>query len=227
MSRGLDSASATASFVISWNRTRRILPSPLPFSCDATCQAIASPSRSGSVASSTRSAALAAFLISARVFAFSFIVTYFGVKLLSTSTPSSRLGRSRKCPIVALTVKPLPRYLPIVFALVGDSTMTSAPPFIGAASVSSLSAVGRVSSATFFLRGALFFFGFTSSSLSGTCQPQVKRLDVSTSRRLGVCIFTNQRCFAQALRPRQPHFQHSSPQFVPWHWPLRNTDHAP
>src|SRR6266480_3910951 len=103
MSRGLARASATASLVISWNRTRRILPLPSPFSCDATCQAIASPSRSGSVASRTRSAALAAFLISARVFAFSFIVTYFGVNPFSTSTPSSRLGRSRRCPAGAFS----------------------------------------------------------------------------------------------------------------------------
>jgi hypothetical protein len=34
------------------------------------------------------------------------------------------LGRSRTCPIEAFTVKSLPRYLLIVFALAGDSTMT-------------------------------------------------------------------------------------------------------
>src|SRR5712691_4389930 len=149
-----------------------MLPLPSPLSCDATCQAIASPSRSGSVASNTRSAALAAFLISARVLAFSFIVTYFGVKPFSTSTPSSRFGRSRRCPTVALTVYPRPRYLPIVFALVGDSTMTSAPPFAGAASVTSESAVGGSAG---FLRGALRLLGFTSSSLSGTDQPFVNQ----------------------------------------------------
>src|SRR5436190_5822936 len=198
MASGLARAAETASLVISWNSTRWTLP--LPFSWDATCQAMASPSRSGSVASSTRSAALAAFLLSARVFAFSLIVTYLGAKLLSTSTPSSRFGRSRKCPTVALTVYPRPRYFAIVLALVGDSTMTSAPPFAGAASVSSVSAVGRVSSATCFFRGALFFFGFTSSSLSGTYQPQVN---------VRGCIFTNRRSFAQALRPRQLHFPHS------------------
>src|SRR5688572_11121254 len=174
MSSGCASASATASLVISWNSTRRILPSPLPFSWEATCQAIASPSRSGSVASRTRSAALAAFLISASVFAFSLIVTYFGAKLLSTSTPSSRLGRSRRWPTVAFTVYPRPKYFPIVLAFVGDSTMTSALPFTGAASISSgVASVGGASA--FFLRGALaFFFGFTSSSLSGTHQPLVK-----------------------------------------------------
>src|SRR5260370_37254314 len=57
----------------------------------------------------------------------------------------------------------------MVFAFVGDSTMTSAPPFAGAASVASISA-GGVSAG--FLRGARFFFGFTSASLSGTYQPQ-------------------------------------------------------
>src|SRR6185503_13579995 len=184
MSRGLARASATASLVISWNSTLLIFP--LPFSWDATCHAIASPSRSGSVASSTRSAALAAFFISARVFAFSLIVTYLGAKLLSTSTPNSRLGRSRKWPTVALTVYPRPRYLPIVLAFVGDSTMTSAPPFTGAASVSSVSGVGRAASVSFFFRGALFFFGFTSSLLSGTYQPLVKSLDVSTSSRVAL-----------------------------------------
>src|SRR6266480_3865622 len=128
MSRGCASAWATASLVISWNRTRRTV---LPFeSWLATCQAMASPSRSGSVARSTRSDAFAAFLISARVLAFSLMVTYSGVKPFSTSTPSLRCGRSRRCPTVALTVYPEPRYLPIVLALVGDSTMTSAPfPF--------------------------------------------------------------------------------------------------
>src|SRR2546429_1120439 len=102
MSSGLARAWATASLVISWNRTRRTLP-PLP-SWLATCHAMASPSRSGSVASSTRSAALAAFLISARVLAFSLMVTYSGVKPFSTSTPSLRCGRSRTCPTVAFTV---------------------------------------------------------------------------------------------------------------------------
>src|SRR5437867_765258 len=83
MSSGLASAWLTASFVISWNSTRRTLP-PLP-RLSATCQAIASPSRSGSVAISTRLDALAAFLISARVFAFSLMGTYSGVKSVSTS----------------------------------------------------------------------------------------------------------------------------------------------
>src|SRR5437867_13401236 len=63
-------------------------------------------------------------------------------------------------------------YLPIVLAFVGDSTMTSAPPFAGAASVVSVSA-GGFSAA--FRRGARFFFGITSSSLSVTYQPRFNR----------------------------------------------------
>src|SRR5213082_622753 len=127
MSSGFASAWATASLVISWNRTRRTLPPPPLPSWLATCHAMASPSRSGSVASSTRSDALAAFLISARVLAFSLMVTYSGVKPFSTSTPSLRCGRSRTCLTVAFTVYPAPRYFPMVLALVGDSTTTSAP----------------------------------------------------------------------------------------------------
>src|SRR5213593_2289035 len=50
------------------------------------------------------------------------------MKPLSTSTPSLLLGKSLMCPTEALTVYPLPRYLPIVFALAGDSTMTSDEP---------------------------------------------------------------------------------------------------
>ena len=41
-----------------------------------------------------------------------------------TSTPSLLLGRSRMCPMDALTSKPGPRYFPMVFALAGDSTIT-------------------------------------------------------------------------------------------------------
>src|SRR5437762_1483545 len=40
------------------------------------------------------------------------------------STPSLLLGRSRTCPLEARTSNPEPRYLPIVRALAGDSTMT-------------------------------------------------------------------------------------------------------
>src|SRR5688500_3890789 len=106
----------------------RLVGTPGPI-CSATCQAIASPSRSGSVARKTRLAAFAAFLISETVWVLPLMVTYSGVNVFpSISTPSFRVGRSRTWPTVAFTEYPAPRYFPIVFALVGDSTMTSASP---------------------------------------------------------------------------------------------------
>src|SRR6476646_3229012 len=74
-------------------------------------------------------AVLAAFLSSDSVLVLPLMVTYLGSNPCSTSTPSSRVGRSRTWPMVAFTSKPEPRYLPIVLALVGDSTITSAGPF--------------------------------------------------------------------------------------------------
>src|SRR5215213_7021222 len=71
-------------------------------------------------------AVLAAFLRSASVLVLPLMVTYLGSKSRSTSTPSSRVGRSRRCPTVAFTSYPDPRYFPMVLALVGDSTMTRA-----------------------------------------------------------------------------------------------------
>src|SRR3954447_12326625 len=44
------------------------------------------------------------------------------------STPMPLLGRSRTWPIDAFTTKPSPRYLLIVFALAGDSTITRVLP---------------------------------------------------------------------------------------------------
>src|SRR5687768_6180657 len=72
-------------------------------------------------------AVLAAFFSSERVLVFPLMVTYLGSNPRSTSTPSSRVGRSRRWPTVAFTSYPEPRYFPMVLALVGDSTMTSAP----------------------------------------------------------------------------------------------------
>jgi hypothetical protein len=82
-------------------------------------------SRSGSVAIRMRSAFLAAVLSSLTTFALPLIWMYEGSKFFSMSTPSLLLGRSMMWPTDALTVKSLPRYLPMVFALAGDSTMTS------------------------------------------------------------------------------------------------------
>src|SRR6476620_847743 len=64
-------------------------------------------------------AVLAAFLRSDRVLVLPLMVTYLGSNPCSTSTPSSRVGRSRTWPMVAFTSKPEPRYLPIVLALAG------------------------------------------------------------------------------------------------------------
>ena len=60
----------------------------------AMCQAIASPSRSGSGASSTRCACRAASMISARTFFFPSMTTYSGWKPCSMSIPIFFLGRS-------------------------------------------------------------------------------------------------------------------------------------
>ena len=121
---GRSIAAAIASLVISWNRTRLTLPLSFP-TASLTCQAIASPSRSGSVAIRIRSASFAALLSSAIAFCLPLTVVNFGANCPSTSTPSSRSGKSRMWPTVAFTVKPFPRYLPIVFAFAGDSTTTS------------------------------------------------------------------------------------------------------
>src|SRR6516162_5211708 len=51
-------------------------------------------------------------------------MTYSVAESWSTSTPRSFFGRSLICPSDASTSKPEPRYFWIVFAFVGDSTMT-------------------------------------------------------------------------------------------------------
>ncbi len=51
-------------------------------------------------------------------------ISYSAANPFLTSTPSVFLGRSRTCPMEAFTVKSFPRYLLIVFALAGDSTIT-------------------------------------------------------------------------------------------------------
>ena len=40
------------------------------------------------------------------------------------------VGKSRTCPILDLTIKSLPKYLLIVLALAGDSTITSDLPIV-------------------------------------------------------------------------------------------------
>src|SRR5262249_18329107 len=64
-------------------------------------------------------------------------------------TPIFDLGRSRTWPTDAFTVNPLPRYLPIVRALAGDSTTTRAEPgltFLGFLAGSPCSASSSTSS---------------------------------------------------------------------------------
>src|ERR1039457_3033601 len=118
--RGCASAASTASLVISWKTIRSGLLSP---SASARCQAIASPSRSGSAASSVDDAFLTAARRSRICFSLPLISSYCGVKPASTSTPIFDLGRSRTCPMEARTTYSEPRKRASVRALLGDSTM--------------------------------------------------------------------------------------------------------
>src|SRR6185312_12605203 len=124
--------------------TRRTGAAPLCLMVSATCQAMASPSRSGSVARKTRSAILAALFNSASVFSLPGTVTYVGLKPCSTSMPNPFSGKSRTCPTVARTRYAGPRYLPMVLAFAGDSTMTSDLPAIVAKSSGSSTGLRRV-----------------------------------------------------------------------------------
>jgi len=45
--------------------------------------------------------------------------------LVSTALPLPLVGKSRMCPTLDFTMKSLPRYLFIVLALAGDSTITN------------------------------------------------------------------------------------------------------
>src|SRR5256885_2977577 len=82
------------------------------------------------------SADTASFFSLAKTFSLPGMTTYSGSKSLSVSTPSVLLGRSMTWPIEASTVKPFPRYFSIVFAFVGDSTITK--PFDNGSSISML-----------------------------------------------------------------------------------------
>src|SRR5262245_14235518 len=126
-SRGFSSACLTARSVISLN-VRRAIGRRALFSAPARCQAIASPSRSGSGARKMRSAFSAAARILASAALLPRIGTYWGSKSLSRSTPSSLFGRSMMWPFEASTENPRPRNLVSVRDLVGDSTITSDLP---------------------------------------------------------------------------------------------------
>ena len=75
-----------------------------PDNSSATCQPIASPSRSGSVATKTSDTFCAASFSSLRTFLRLAMGSYTGTKPSSTSTPSLLFGRSRMCPIEAMTL---------------------------------------------------------------------------------------------------------------------------
>src|SRR5882724_6858756 len=70
-------------------------------------------------------APLAIFFSLATTFSLPGMTTYSVAKSPSRSTPSLLLGRSLMCPSEASTSKSFPRYLLMVFALAGDSTMTN------------------------------------------------------------------------------------------------------
>ena len=91
----------------------------------ARCQDMASPSISGSVARYIFFAALASLRILSSTSPLPLRVIYLGSKSCSTSTPSWLFGRSLTWPLEATTLYLLPRNFPIVFALAGDSTITS------------------------------------------------------------------------------------------------------
>src|SRR6266581_6529044 len=121
ISRGDSSALRTASAVISWNSMRF---GDFSFRTSARCQAIASPSRSGSEARITfwRSffvAEVSSLMVLRRLST----TSYRGLNPDSTSTAISFSGRSRTWPIEARTSKRSPRKRFRVLALAGDSTM--------------------------------------------------------------------------------------------------------
>ncbi len=124
IARGFLMASFIASSVISWKTIRSAFFGST-FSACIKCHAMASPSRSSSVARITPSALAVAFFRAVTRFCDFRGITYCGSKFFSTSTPSFPLGRSRTCPYEDSTLYSLPRNFDIVFALVGDSTITN------------------------------------------------------------------------------------------------------
>src|SRR5262245_50487964 len=82
--------------------------------------------------------------------------------------PNFFMGRSRTCPLLAVTSKSGPRYLPMVLALAGDSTMTRFFPLPGL--MYCLGSGGASATTAFFLvvlgfaaaLGAAFFVVFVA-----------------------------------------------------------------
>src|SRR5258707_15317149 len=109
------------------NTTRSILWSLIArfsFNTSSTCQEIASPSRSGSVARIRRSAPLSDLAMSLSRPAALGSTSHIIRKFCSGSTDPFLAGRSRTWPNEARTSYEEPRYLLIVLAFAGDSTMT-------------------------------------------------------------------------------------------------------
>ena len=108
--------SLTASLVISLKTTRFSLESSSSKIFDK-CQAIASPSRSGSLARKTFFAFFACFSILLQQDLFPRIVIYFVRNYLQCRHPFDFFGKSLTCPIEAITLYFLPKYFSMVLLL--------------------------------------------------------------------------------------------------------------
>jgi len=104
--------------------TLQLLFSGISKMCDK-CQAIASPSRSGSDAKYTCFADFASFFKLFIKSPFPRIFIYSGSKSFSMSTAIFDFGKSLICPIDAMTFTFPPKNFLIVFAFAGDSTIIS------------------------------------------------------------------------------------------------------
>ena len=102
ISRGFSRASRTALAVISLNWMRPMF-GLVSLSSSAMCQAMASPSRSGSGARKIVRALDATLVSWSTTFCFPGMTPYWGSKPLASSTPSFFWGRSRTWPTEAST----------------------------------------------------------------------------------------------------------------------------
>ena len=102
MVRGWAMPSVTPFLVISPKVTRLGSSTSRP-KMWARCQLMASPSRSGSVARYTWSAFLASLFSSLMIFSLPLMLMYWGAYSCSTSMPSWLAGKSRICPMLAVT----------------------------------------------------------------------------------------------------------------------------
>src|SRR5688572_4354384 len=199
-SRGCSSACLTARSVISL-KVSRWIGRRTGFRVWARCQAIASPSRSGSGASRMRPALRAAALIFASAWLLPRMGTYLGSKPFSTSTPSSLLGRSMMWPLEAKTENPRPRNLVSVRDLAGDSTITSdrsGPPVLPAARLgAALFAAAFCGSA--FLR-ALFLGAALAGAALASSETRVPRFVAGRPPGFRVACFTQLSFLGSARR---------------------------